>query len=320
MKTRKTKLLMISVTLIIIFALSACNSNSIPAENLSSPSPTTSETAALTTAPDDEPDVLPMVEGRSLTLDDVRALADYPYGFITMKDLSEYTVDLLDDGLYGYRVIGGADPYNLVVASADGYIITSTKFYNALVGGILGDTSEFIDIRYYDVDKFITDGVYELVRPLPAPDDSEAPNIIGTWKAETGGITHFYQDGTGETEGSEGEYGFTWRITSFAVAAKQPREYRIFEYIRILSDSATSLDIPWGADIENEIGPDGIIGKGYILSLVFDDITYDITFDFAFVLEGENILKVNTGHLGQRLSPETVISERFEWVTFRRED
>ena len=319
MNTIKRKLLTLAVALMIAFALTACKSSGTPAVNLSPPSMTTSEATAPTAAQDDKPHIIPMIEGRSMTLDDVRALADSISGFITMADLSEYTVDLIDDGLYGYRVVGGTDPFNLIVASADGYIITNTKFYNALLGGVLGDTSEFIDIRYYDVDKFITDGIYELVRPLPELDEGEVPNILGTWKAETGGITHFYQDGTGETEGNDGVYGFTWKITSFAVAAKQLREYDVFNVIRMLSESAASLDIPWGVDIENELGPDGYIGKGYILTLVFDDIAYDITFDFAFVLEGEDTLRVNIGRLGQSLSPEQDISAIFEWITFSKE-
>ena len=106
-------------------------------------------------------------EPRSMRLDDVRAIADTIGTDLTMGDLRGFTVDDLGDGLYGYRVIGGLVPYNLVVASDDMHTVRYTKFYNALIGGVLGDTSENIDIRYYDIDNFIANGSQELIRPLP---------------------------------------------------------------------------------------------------------------------------------------------------------
>ena len=269
--------------------------------------------------PDEYINVIQMIDGRSMTLSDVRTLADRPGGFITMNDLSEYAVDLLGDGLYCYRVVGGVNLYNLIIASADGYIILYTKFYDVFLGGIGGDTSEFIDIRYYNVDKFITDGTMELVRPLPRPDEGEAPNIVGRWKAETGSITHFYEDGTGKTEVNDSVYDFIWKTASFADVAKRAIQYSVFNYLGILSESAASLGIPWGVDVENDIGPDGIIGVGNVLSLVFDDIAADMTFDFAFVLEGDDVLRVNIGSQGQSFSPESDIENRFKWVAFRKE-
>ena len=106
-------------------------------------------------------------ELRSMTLNDVRTIAENIGPDLTMGDFAAYSVDDLGEGLYGYRVVGGPAPYNLIVASDDMYTVKYTKFYNALYGGLLGDTTETIDIRYYDVDKFIADGTQELVRPLP---------------------------------------------------------------------------------------------------------------------------------------------------------
>jgi len=106
-------------------------------------------------------------ELRSMKLDDVRAIADGIGPDLTMGDLRDFTVDDLGDGLYGYRVIGGLAPYNLLVASDDMQTVRYTKFYDALSGGLLGDTSETIDIRYYDIDKFIADGTQEIIHPLP---------------------------------------------------------------------------------------------------------------------------------------------------------
>jgi hypothetical protein len=102
-----------------------------------------------------------------MRIDDVRALANNIGSDLTMSDLRAFAVDDLGEGLYGYRVIGGLAPYNLLVASDDMQTVKYTKFYDALSGGLLGDTSEVIDIRYYDIDKFITDGTQELIRPLP---------------------------------------------------------------------------------------------------------------------------------------------------------
>jgi|GEM_PF-1277769 len=116
---------------------------------------------------EDSPYFLLRRELRSMTLDDIRAMAKNIGTDLTMGDLHEYAVDDMGEGLYGYRVAGGIDPYNLLVASDDMQTVIYTKFYNPLYGGLTGNTSEAIDIRYYDVDKFIADGTQELLRQLP---------------------------------------------------------------------------------------------------------------------------------------------------------
>ena len=183
-----------------------------------------------------------------------------------------------------------------------------------------------IDVEYYkellsdqlieQLDEQLPDGTHKHVNALPELEESNVPNIVGAWIAATGNAAYFYQDGTGVADGNAGIYEFTWKIYSFDVASKRPREFSVFEYIRILSESAASLGIPWGVDTKNALGPDGWIGEGFILSLIFDGI--DNTFDFALALDGEEPLIINTGSLGQSLSPEQDLSARFEWVTLSK--
>ena len=66
---------------------------------------------------------------------------------------------------------------------------------------------------------------------LREPDESEAPDLVGTWKAETGYTTHFYHDGTGITEGNDGTYEFTWEITSLTSALSQHNYLNIRQYM-----------------------------------------------------------------------------------------
>ena len=116
-----------------------------------------------------------------MTVEDVRSISENIGPDLAMGDLREYAVDDFGNGLYGYRVIMGVDPFNLLVASDDMQTVLYTRFYNPLNGGLLGEhTSVTIDIRYYDVDKFIADGTRELTRQLPESDLSNDLSIVGT--------------------------------------------------------------------------------------------------------------------------------------------
>jgi hypothetical protein len=55
-----------------------------------------------------------------------------------------------------------------------------------------------------------------------------------------------------------------------------------------------------------------------VLSLTFSDINHK--FDFAFNLDEQGNMVINTGPFGQRLSPEQDVSKRLEWITIIRED
>ena len=260
------------------------------------------------------PNIIPMAEGRSMTLSDVLAIAQNIGPSLTMEDLREYTVDLLDEGLYGYRVVGGLAPYNLIVATDDMQNVIYTKFYDALCGGVLGDTSEAIDIRYYDVEKFIADGTQELIRPLPESEKINDINIVGTWISATGSVTNFYEDGTGKTEVDDGIYGFSWRVVSLTEAAADSlRGYRVLEYYRVLSD--TPEGIHWGGNVDVPM-TDGWSAEGYIIVLTFDGI--DIPFDYALIIDGLDKLVLNTGPLGESLAPIPNLENRLQWVVFER--
>ena len=113
-----------------------------------------------------------------------------------------------------------------------------------------------------------------------------------------------------------GTYEFTWSVISFNDAAKHPRDYTVFEYVVNFSESAAELGITWGLSGPEAIGPDGMSGDGYILSLIFSSVDYK--FDFAFTIDEQDTLILNTGPLGHRLSLETDMPNRLQWVAFTR--
>lgn len=98
-----------------------------------------------------------------LTLDDVRAISQKIGTDLTMGDLEGFAGQDVGSGLYimQYDVDDGS--YMLVVGSIDGESILYANLIHATEGG----TNESIDIRYYDVDKFIVDETKELVQDLP---------------------------------------------------------------------------------------------------------------------------------------------------------
>jgi hypothetical protein len=313
--TKSRTLILVIVAVFMLSFLAGCNASANESVN-------TAQSGADKLPPAGDigtsPPVDQIVQGelRNMTVDDVRLLAENAGPDLTMEDLREFAVDDFGDGLYGYRVILGVDPYNLLVASDDMQTVLYTSFYNPLHGGIHGDnTSVSLDIRYYDIGKFITDGTQELVRQLPGSVEINDINIVGTWKSEIGSVTYFYEDSTGTTEGDDGIYGFSWRVISLTdAAADSLRGYRVREYYRILSD--TPEGIHWGGNIDAPM-TDGWSAEGYILVLTFDDI--EIPFDYAFSMDGRDKLLLNTGALGEILSPRPNIEIRFQWVALTRE-
>jgi hypothetical protein len=300
------KISVFAVAFILALSLAACGDNTV----------NRNVTSALEDNPAPLVEQIVQSELRNMTVDDVRSIAENIGPDLTMNDLREYAVDDLGDGLYGYRVVMGVDPYNLVVASDDMQTVLYTKFFNPLYGGLLGDNSSAtIDIRYFDVDMFITDGTQALIHQLPEAVVINDVSIVGAWISETGSVTHFYEDDTGRTESDDGIYEFSWRVVSLTEAAKDSlRGYRVRDFYRVLSD--TPEGIHWGGNLDAPM-TDGWSAEGYILVLNFDGI--QIPFDYAFSMDGRDKLILNTGSLGEILAPRPNIEIRFQWVTLTRE-
>ena len=297
----------------LIFSLSACNNDK---SFTNTDSPGTESTSGENSPNIDEMTIIPgpsvetvnavQNEFRSMTVDDVRAIARDIGPNFTLDDLSEYAVDYIEDGYYGYRVVGGVVPYNLLVASVDNYTVISAMFYDALIGGVRGNTSEFIDIRYYDIDKFIADGKQELALPFLEAIRIVEENIIGTWSADIGSIIQFFDDGTGRTTDDAGEHEFTWE--TFCLIEAAVRRSAIHSYVRTV----------YGYEFAYHFGEAGWGTDKFLLSLTFSDIP--VVFDFPFVVEEKDTLTINTMNLGQVLSPTQDLSLIFEWITLSRDD
>jgi len=111
-----------------------------------------------------------MLDSKSMTLDDVRAIAQKIGANLTLGDLRDFICTDVGSGIYILR-FDIEDEYILLVGHGGGDPIYYTIF------GRADDANEWnvwdnedltIDIRYYDVDKFVSDGTRELVRrPLP---------------------------------------------------------------------------------------------------------------------------------------------------------
>ena len=104
---------------------------------------------------------------RNMTLNDVRAIAKNIGPDLTYGDLCDFIGTDVGFGLFimNYDIEGGE--YRLMVGSGSADLNTPVMYADlARVGGTL-NVDEGIDIRYYDVDKYLTDGTRELVRPLP---------------------------------------------------------------------------------------------------------------------------------------------------------
>jgi cell division septation protein DedD len=104
---------------------------------------------------------------RYITLDDVRGLAAKGDS-VTMYDLQEYIGTNIGHGIFIWQYFVENSDYILTVGTGD----MNTIFYALLTHATDGGANDSIDIRYYDVDKFIADGTMELIRPLSEPDES----------------------------------------------------------------------------------------------------------------------------------------------------
>jgi|GEM_PF-5324192 len=305
----------LSLVLLIALFLVACGDNSSNSSNSSSntmpplQSNSPDQTQSTSTEPQNEIDNPSQSGLRSMTIANVKTISESIGSDLSMEDLSEYAVDDIEEGLYGFRVVGGVEPYNLLVASDDGDTVIYTKLYNVLLGGLLGNTSEEIDIRYFNVDKFIADGTKELIRALPESDEVGDINIVGTWSSDMGGVTHFYEDGTGRTVDDTGEHDFAWEIISLKEAVE--RKSAIREYMRVV----------YGEDAANPYGEDAWGEDDYLISLTVDDLTFDdapLPLDFPYTMENQDTMTINTMQFGQILSPTMNLPLRFVWITLTR--
>lgn len=130
-------------------------------------------------------------EQRLLTLNDVREITQKYGPNLTMEDLRGYAgTEGASGGTYVIQYFVDDGPYLLIVASLDRQTVLYTNFTYAADGG----GSQSIDIRYYDVDKFIADGTKELVRELPSDlidlPDFKPENPTGIYGGETDGKTY----------------------------------------------------------------------------------------------------------------------------------
>jgi len=112
---------------------------------------------------------------RVMTLDDVRAIAQQAGPDLTYSDLRDFFGTDVGSGLFimNYDIEGG--DYHLMVGSASTDM--NTPVWYAYLGrtGNAPDVNKDIDIRYYDVDKYLADGIHELVRPLPEGNTQPTP-------------------------------------------------------------------------------------------------------------------------------------------------
>jgi hypothetical protein len=107
---------------------------------------------------------------RHITLDDIRTIAQSIHENMTMDDLSEFIGTDVGSGILIMQYLVENTDYILTVGSNDGRDVAYALLTHATDGG----TNASIDIRYYDVGKFLADGAMELVRPMPESDDTAA--------------------------------------------------------------------------------------------------------------------------------------------------
>ena len=127
-------------------------------------------------------------EQRNMTLADVRTLAAKGLA-LTEADLEPYYHEPTQTGIFFavYLVDGGDFVFGYHPFIAGEYEFTLSQAED-LANGIRG-----IDIRYYDVDKYIADGTRELVRPLPEPPQYEVGNVTAISNGiEYEPYTHIY--------------------------------------------------------------------------------------------------------------------------------
>jgi len=107
---------------------------------------------------------------RKITLADIRGIAQKIGPDLTMGDLRDFFGTDIGSGLYimAYEVESGE--YRLTVGSMSTDMTAPVMYAYLGKSGGAQNIEESIDIRYYDVDKYLADGTRELARPLPLPD------------------------------------------------------------------------------------------------------------------------------------------------------
>jgi len=103
-------------------------------------------------------------ETRQITLDDIRLISHEINVNLTLYDLREFTGTDIGHGIFIMQYFVENSDFILTVGSSN------TVQYALLTHAVDGGANDSIDIRFYDVDKFIADGTIELVRPLPEAD------------------------------------------------------------------------------------------------------------------------------------------------------
>ena len=96
---------------------------------------------------------------QTMTLNDVRAIAQKKGADLVMDDLRDFIGTDIGSGLHVMRYFIDDPDYILLVGSGD----ARTVEYAVLIHTPNGSGDEYIDIRYYDVDKFIANDVKVLV-------------------------------------------------------------------------------------------------------------------------------------------------------------
>ena len=101
---------------------------------------------------------------RNMTLDDVRAIAQKIGTDLTLGDLRDFIGTDIGSGLYiiQYRIEGTNNVLNVGSGGTDP---TAVPLYAMLTYDVDRGDPIAIDIRYYDVDKFLHDGTREQIRP-----------------------------------------------------------------------------------------------------------------------------------------------------------
>jgi hypothetical protein len=114
----------------------------------------------------------PPENSRQMTLDDVRGLAQKVGADLTLGDLADFSREDIGSGFYilEFPIEGGE--YRLIVHMGGSLEGRPGAAWLSKIGAEIG-TDESIDIRYYDVDKYIADGSRMSVRPLPSVEPME---------------------------------------------------------------------------------------------------------------------------------------------------
>ena len=169
MKHTNAKILMLAVALIMLAALfTACTDDNKPIDTTPAHGRTNPGNVNTDGAP------------RHMTLMDVRVLAEKGDG-LTLDDVSGFIGTDIGSGVYIIKFIVDDEYILLAHHGGGGVYVETIMIYNTHFGraseanewSIWPSEDYTIDIRYYDVDKFIKDGTRELVRPFP---ESESMN------------------------------------------------------------------------------------------------------------------------------------------------